>query len=234
MASNPVPLSPAQINFARTSQWLQLVRQSFIDSRVSIPAIAIEDIDVDTQTVTVQIAIREKSRTPTGPEWTELAPVILVPVIIPRAGNRSITLPVKKDNEGLLIFCDTCFDLWFVRSGVQNTLGDHRHEHWDCGFLPGLTSQPNKLANYSADSLQIRTDDGSQIIDIADDQVTVTATKLVVNTTGDIDLTAQGNVNITGAQVNIGNATKIDNKTFLSHVHTGVQSGGSDTGPVGP
>lgn len=45
-----------------------------------------------------------------------------------------------------------------------------------------------------------------------------------------------GGVNIQTAgtiTINAGGGTTIDGKPFLPHVHTGVQSGGDDTGPVG-
>lgn len=172
-SSNPVPLSPTQINYSQVAQWLQLMRQFGFDLRVSIPAILTDDMDPDEQTVSVQIAIQERVRTPTGPEWTTLTPVLHVPIIIPRGGGTSITLPLKEGDEGMLIFCDCCFDLWWNRGGVQNQIGDHRHEFWDCGFLPGMYSQPNALANYSTDSLQVRMDDGSAIVDVSTAKVKV-------------------------------------------------------------
>jgi hypothetical protein len=148
-----------------------------------------EDLNPVTQTVTVQIAIQEQVRTDTGPQWWDIPPIIKVPILIPRGGGFSITLPLKKGDEGLLIFCDTCFDFWWVNgqnnapvaqntgtaSGSQRQNEVRRHHVHDCGFLPGGYSQPNVLSNYATASMQVRSDDGAAIIDVAAAGVTVTA-----------------------------------------------------------
>ena len=107
----------------------------------------------------------------------------------PRGGGYSITLPLKKGDEGMVIFCDACIDNWWVNgqtnspvaantgasSGSQRQNEVRRHYVHDCGFYPGLWSQKNLLTGYSADSLQIRSDDGTTVIDVSQaDGITVT------------------------------------------------------------
>lgn len=189
MASFVPGLTPAQINSAEPTQWSQIVRQSLSDARFSTTAFLAEDLDPIKQTVTVQIAIQERVRPANGAaQWLDVPPIILVPILIPRGGGYSITLPLKKGDEGLLVFCDTCFDNWWVNgqnnappaanvstaSGSQRQLEVRRHHVHDCGFIPGMYSQPNTLSNYSADSLQIRTDDGSIVVDVSTAGVKVT------------------------------------------------------------
>jgi hypothetical protein len=117
----------------------------------------------------------------------------------------------------MLVYCDTCFDLWWTRSGLQNQLEVRRHHVHDCGFYPGMGSQPNVLSNYSTSSMQLRSDDGTQVIDVATTTgITVTASK----------------VTVTSSQVTIGSDTTIDGRVFLDHVHSGVASGSDDTGGV--
>lgn len=152
-------------------------------------------MDYGTQTVTAQIAIQERVRPASGPaQWLDVPAIVNVPVILPRGGGFGITLPLKKGDEGLLVFCDTCFDLWWLHgqnnappaqnnpplpgpspSGSQRQLEVRRHYVHDCGFWPGMWSQPNVLPNYSGDSLQIRTDDGATtVIDVATGGVAIT------------------------------------------------------------
>lgn len=152
-----------------------------------MPAFLLEDMDPDAQTVTVQLAIQERVRTLKGPKWYDVAPIFKVPVMIQRGGGCSVTLPLKKGDEGMLMFCDCCFDLWWQNgqqdapvadnakqaSGTQRQIGMHRHEVNDCGFYPGFYSQPNVLANYSTESLQVRTDDGATVVDVAAGGVTI-------------------------------------------------------------
>ena len=188
-------LSPEQVLRAQSAQWRQIVRQALDDTRCASPAFLTEDLDPATQTVTVQIAIQERVRTNKGPAWTDLPIIIKVPVVLPRGGGFSLTLPLKKGDEGLLVFCDTCFDFWWKNgrtnspvasgktapSGTQRQNEVRRHYVHDCGFIPGMCSQPSNLSAYSATSMQLRSDDGSTVIDIAAGVITVTGARVAVN-----------------------------------------------------
>lgn len=169
----PTPLTPAQLNATQVAQFKQYVRQELADTRVAIPGFLTQDMDPAKQTVRVQIAIREQAATPQGKQWLALNPILNVPIVIPRGGGFSITLPLKQGNEGLLVFCDCCFDFWWQNGGINNQVGNHRHEYWDCGFIPGMYSQPHVLQNYSTDSMQLRADDGSAVVDVSTGAVKV-------------------------------------------------------------
>jgi hypothetical protein len=198
---------------------------------MSIPAFLTEDMDASTQTATVQIAIQEQARTSTGPAWVDIPPIILVPVLISRGGGFSVTLPLKKGNEGLLIFCDACIDNWWQNgtansqaptapvvdgaapppSGSQRQNEVRRHHVHDCGFYPTSISQPNVLEDYSTSSLQIRSDDGVTVIDVAENGVTVTAESLmatvtdaVVSASGSAQITAGTLVQVTAPEIILG------------------------------
>ena len=194
MSSFAPGLTPSQLNSAEPAQWRQFIRQSQDDLRCATPAFLVKDVDVVTQTVTVQIAIQERVRPASGPaQWWDIPPIINVPIIVPRGGGYSITLPLKKGDKGILIFCDTCFDNWWQNgttgsppaytskttqavSGSQRQFEVRRHYVHDCGFLPGMWTQKDLLLNYSADSLQIRTDDGTTtVIDVSQDGVVISA-----------------------------------------------------------
>ena len=238
-------LTPSQLNYAESSQWKQIVRQALDDTRCASPGFLVEDMDAVHQTVTVQIAIQERVRPQSGAaQWWDIPPIVNVPVVLPRGGGFSFTLPLKKGDKGLLIFCDACFDLWWQNgtggapkaynaaspSGSQKQLEVRRHYVHDCGFLPGMGTQKDLLDDYSTDSLQIRSDDGSVVIDMKEPnqdstlgQVTITAHNVTVNAT-------QATVN--GTTVTIGEATTIDGRVFLDHVHINVAPGVVNTGPV--
>jgi hypothetical protein len=174
------------------------------DTRCSTPAFLTEDLDKTAQTVTVQIALQERVRigTGTGTAWMDVPAIIMVPIVLPRGGGYSLTLPLKKGDEGLLVFCDTCFDFWWkngqsgspaptlpngaVSSGSQRQNEVRRHDVHDCGFVPGMYSQPHVLSNYSTDSLQLRSDDGETFIDVSSTE------GITVTSPNDIQLTAPG------------------------------------------
>jgi hypothetical protein len=173
---------------AQSAQFRQIVAQALANARVAIPAFLTEDM-ASTQTVTVQIAIQERVRLNNGPAWMDIPPIIMVPIGIPRGGGFSNTLPLKKGDEGFLVFFDACIDFWWVNgqnnspaptnpkgapssgSQIQNEV--RRHWVHDCVFMPCLWSQPNVLENYSTDSAQMRADDGSAFVDVAENVVTI-------------------------------------------------------------
>ena len=187
---NPLlQLTPNQVNRAESAPWRQIIRQALADTRCATPAFLTEDMDVTAQTVSAQIAIQERVRTATTPgtAWMDIPPIKMVPLLIPRGGGFSQTFPLKKGDEGLLIFCDTCFDFWWKNgtanapkasnvtapSGSQKQNEVRRHYLHDCGFLPTSMSRPNVLADYSVSSMQSRADDGSAYIDVAKNVITV-------------------------------------------------------------
>lgn len=213
MATTPAPspllqLTPSQVNWAQTEQWKLLLRQALAETRCATPAFAAEDMDPVSQTVTVQIALQERVRTNTGPAWMDVPPIIMVPIVLPRAGGFGMTLPVVKGTEGLLVFCDTCFDLWWkngqtfspppttpqgtVASGSQRQNEIRRHHVHDCGFIPGMVSQPNVLPEYSMTSMQLRSDDGTSVVDIANTGVTITSPNKVQITAPSIESLSAG------------------------------------------
>lgn len=225
-------LTPAQLAQAQTAQWKEILRQALADMRVAAPAI-VQSFNAN-QTVNVQIAVSELVRTPDGPSWAQIAAINNVPIIVPRGGGFSLTLPLKPGDEGWLVFCDSCIDLWWLNGGVQPPptwpkpagasliqpqFERRRHDVTDCGFFPGAWNQKRALPSYSLTTLQLRTDDGTCYIEITPGGV--------------INIKAPGGLNINGTVIATGDVQG-NGHSLSSHVHPGVQSGGSDTGtPIG-
>lgn len=247
--TSPQPLTPAQIFRSQSVQWRELMSQISQNIRVAIPAFLVNDMDIETQTVTVQIAIQEQMRTNDGPQWWDAPPILYVPVVLPRGGGFALTLPLKKGDKGLLVFCDACFDNWWqngtnqapkadnvsVASGSQQQLEIRRHHFWDCGFFPGMMTRQDILSNYSTDSMQLRSESGNVVIDIAGAAITIQAPSVTVQASQNVSITGSQSVSITGNQsVSIsGNGdTTIEGRSFLNHTHSGVQSGTQTSGPV--
>lgn len=109
-----------------------------------------------------------------------------VPVSIYGGGGFSFTLPIKPGDECLVVFADMAFDHWFESGGIQKQPDGklYRHDIGDAIAIFGLKSSPNALANYSTSSAQLRSDDGTVIIDIAETGITVTAPAVTVEATG--------------------------------------------------
>lgn len=246
MSSSPLQMTPSQLNGAQSEQWKAILKQSLFDLRVAIPA-QVKDFDEIKQVVTVQILVSELVRLPKGPQWTAISPIYNVPILVPRAGGFAITMPISPGDEGLLIFCDQCIDLWWQEGGqqpppmaplTQPNFERRRHDITDCGFFPGLWNQKNVLENYSTESIQVRSDDGTTYVDVSDTGIKLVGTKVMIQASGDVDITAGGTVHIEGSSgINIesdSDNTNIDGQDFLDHTHTGVQTGGGNSGPVTP
>lgn len=161
----------------------EAVYQYAYDHRGCLPGV-ITDVNTSPNvygsTVNVQIAMVENVTDPnTGITGAiDLQVLQMVPLAIIGAGEFFITLPVRVGDEGLLIFQDMCIDGAWQSAGVSNQqLDKRRHDLADAIFLPLRWTQPSttQLPNYSQSSLQIRSIDGTTVIDITEGQITITA-----------------------------------------------------------
>lgn len=242
MSTPPIPqLTPAQLNYAETAQWKAILSQALADLRCAIPAI-VEEVNYENNppTVTVQIAVREIQRTVTGPQHVAIDLIANVPIVLPAVNNFALTMPVKAKDEGLLVFCDMCIDLWWTRGGVQNQLDfdrNRRHHLSDCGFIPGMRSQKSPINNWSQTSAQLRKVDGSAYIELTDDGAVNIVAPGGVNINGDTviqkTLTAQEGVSVTGDVDATGEGT-FNGIAVSTHQHSGVVPGGGASGPPIP
>lgn len=163
----------------------RFLNQFSFDLRCASPGI-ITSFDSDKQTVTVQLAIKEiieiNQKENTYKKAIEIPEILDLPIVIPRAGGYSITLPIQVGDECLVVFGDTCIDSWWKRGCPIQTTGKYqtqdpaslrRHDLSDGFAILGCWSQPNVISEYSTDSLEIRTDNGNTKIKIKDGEVTI-------------------------------------------------------------
>jgi len=170
--------------------------------RVAIPAI-IQSFDAVNQTVTAQIAIKERIIDKNGNlTFVEIAPLVDVPISIPKAGGYSLTLPITAGDECLLVFNDMCIDSWFSYGGVQSWIDKRRHDLSDAVAIIGISSEPTAIENYSVNSAQLRNETGTAYVEIK------------------------------GEEVNIVGTLNINGHPYLEHKHTNVQSGAGISGGV--
>lgn len=88
------------------------------------------------------------------------------PVWFPRGGGCSLTFPVKAGDECMLVFSSRALDGWW-QSGTAQTPADLRsHDLSDAVAYVGLTSSARPLQGISTTSTQLRSDDGTTIIDL--------------------------------------------------------------------
>ena len=163
----------------------QALHEFECDLRVSMPCIVVpnqngDPFNAELQTVSVQPSIQEvilvnAMRTP-----TTLPILDDVPVVFPRAGGFSLTFPVAIGDECIVVFQDMAIDNWWQSGGVQAQPDGklYRHDIGDAVAIFGVTSNPRALANYSTSSTQLRSDDGTVVLDLALAGITVTTPAL--------------------------------------------------------
>lgn len=137
---------------------------------VAMPGI-IQSFDAAKQTVTVQPCIMERINIDGVLSQQRLPLIVDVPIILPRSGGFSITVPISQGDECLLIFADSCIDAWWSAGGIQDQMFRRRHDLSDAFAILAPWSQQRVLENYSIDSAQIRNNDGTNYIELSADHV---------------------------------------------------------------
>lgn len=189
--------------------------------RVAMPGI-VQSFDPDTVTAVVQPAIKGYEPDSIGVNQSiTLSLLVDVPVIFPRGGGCSLTFPVNEGDECLLIFSDRCIDFWWQSGGVQEPVDGRMHDLSDAFCIVGPQSQTRKISGISTSAVELRSDDGG--------------TKLSLNpSSGAITGTAPGGFNLNGLQILAdGRLQLVDGSIVDKHTHGGVESGGSNTKPLG-
>lgn len=210
----------------------------------AMPAI-VQSFDSAKQTCVVQIAIKSLTLSKKGDRsWVALKPITDVPVIFPRCGNFVLTFPLVQGDEVLVVFSSRCKASWQQNGGVQTQYEFRMHDLSDGFAIPGPASGPKLIPNFSTDTMQLRTVNGTLYVEIgANGQINIVAPQ----TGGQVNIIAAGKVNINSPQgVSItgnlavkGSVTATGDgsfagKAFGPHVHGGVQSGSGETGgPIG-
>jgi hypothetical protein len=189
----------------------------------ALPGI-VQSFDPVEMTVSVQPSIQAQIENKETGEtsWVNLPILVDVPVVIQSAGGMSITIPIKKDDECLVVFSSRCIDSWWQQGGVQSQNEFRLHDLSDGFAFIGPKSVPNAISNYSTTSLQIRNSSGAVKIDI-----NPTSEKVIITTS---ELTINGNVKINGNVETVGTLKNNSHDVGSTHMHSDVTTGSSNTG----
>ncbi|MGU2444445.1 Gp138 family membrane-puncturing spike protein [Burkholderia cenocepacia] len=132
----------------------------------ALPGI-IESYDVDSQTVAIQPGIKIPIRARDGTVSTVALPQLVdCPAQFPSGGNCTLTFPVARGDECLVVFASRCIDAWWQSGGVQEQADIRMHDLSDGFAILGFRSKPRTLLNVSTSSAQLRSDDGSTYFDL--------------------------------------------------------------------
>lgn len=145
----------------RANEWLNqkslqnenIINEAMFRIRCAIPAI-VQDYNSSNNTISCQPAIREKTILEDGREiYVNIPLLINVPVVFPGSSDYSITFPLNRGDEVLVIFSDLSIDNFWLNSGVQDPIENRRHDLSDGIAIPcSLSVKKNnedKLASIS-------------------------------------------------------------------------------------
>ena len=125
-----------------------------------------------------------------------------VPVYVTQGSGQTATIavPVKKGDECLILFSEQTTDTW--RTGALSST-DLRFDLSNAVAVVGMFARPNPLMReaYSDDAIIIQNGNGR--IKMTKTDITVQAVNVMVNASGNATVTADGNVRVSGATVNI-------------------------------
>jgi hypothetical protein len=180
-------------------------------------------------------------------DTVQLPPLVDLPIAWPGGGGVTLTFPIKKGDECLVVFASRCIDAWWQQgsgnAGAPGSIAlppdDRMHNLSDGVAYVGVRSKPNEFT-VDLTRAQLRTNDGLAAVSINPTtyQIQVT-TKANVNIT-----TASGQVNANGVTIdqngnmvvpgNINCAKNITGLDVLNTAGTSLTSHEHPTAATGP
>ena len=174
--------------------------------KVCLPGVVVQ-YDHTQQRAQVRVGVRERYRD--GRQ--DPSPVISnVPIIFPRSGGASFTMPVVRGDTVLVLFADRSIETWLdTASGEADSNDWRRHDINDAIAIPGLLpfargsmsdNNDDVLLTYAGSEVRIQSS-GTISMQAGGSSVTMGADGAVtIASAGDLNLNAGGDVVVTGGQ----------------------------------
>ena len=185
--------------------------------RCAMPGV-IQSFDPESQTAEVLPAIPMKVNLGDGVKQLQLPVIKNVPMVLPFAQGAGmlLTLPIKPDDECLLIFSDRAIDNFVRSGGVQPTVTTENedttaprcHHLSDAIFIPGCISNPQAVPEYNTENIELRDRERKHYISIGTDPEGITIT----------DGTATWNMNKGMVTLNAPNGIRETSESDVSRV----------------
>ncbi len=219
-----------------------LIHRILYGVHTSMPGVVKEFAEVNGFLVTkVQPCIQQLDTLDGESEYKNIPDIPNVIVCIPRSQSLglSVTIPIQEGDEGMLHFAERSLDNWMIKGGVQppsEPIQPRAHDLSDAVFVPGSINKPTNIENYSTSAIEVRNSDGSVALSVNPTTVAMRSQSELISMPGDGNIYITGNIVQTGDHTASGTITGVDDVqtgagvSLDDHVHSGVQSGGSNTG----
>jgi len=169
----------------------------------------VTSVNLEAQTLEAQPLIQAKVKQDDGTVLDVTLPLVVdCPIVWPRGGGYALTFPVAIGDEVLIIFSDRCIDQWWQSGEVSTQIDLRMHDLSDGFAILAPTSQPNKLSDVSATSVQLRNNAKNCLIEITNGgDINITATGSVNINAEEANITTTGSTNITADEANVNAGT---------------------------
>ncbi|HBG77247.1 MAG TPA: hypothetical protein DDW84_00145 [Phycisphaerales bacterium] len=201
----------------------------------AIPAVIIS-FDTTTRLAKVRPAIALKIVQPDKVEFINLPIIENVPVCLPhsRSAGLYLTVPICPGDECLLIFSQRAIDNFVELGGIVTppvgnspaTSCVRHHDLTDAICIPGIITMPQTLTGWNNSAIEVRSGNGATKVSVYADKVDVQTTTVNI-IAGDVNVT--GDIHVTGGIDTTGDVVA-GTISLKSHLHSGVQPGGGNTG----
>lgn len=137
----------------------------------------INSYDPASQTGEIEVTLTVPTFDVAGTRTEHEIPLLLdVPIFFPNGGGYTLTFPVVKGDECLVVFSSRCIDQWWDKGGVQPQHELRMHDLSDGFAFVGFRSKPKVLSPApSTAGVELRADDGATKLSIEGTTVTVMA-----------------------------------------------------------
>jgi hypothetical protein len=221
----------------------ELLRTAFngMQARIwtALPGV-IQSFDPVKRTCSVQPAINGKAlQIDLTFKPTQMPVLVDCPVQFPGGGGVTLTFPLVKGDECLVVFSSRCIDAWFAlgfadgsidNPNAANNPPEFRMHNLSDGFvLPGIRSMPRAVTVDTTQACLV-SDDGATFIKLNPTTQAISMVALGGITMNGVTIDAAGNVLVPGTFTADG-VTIGDGIVLETHTHTGVQPGGGTSGP---
>ena len=202
--------------------------------RTTLPA-QVVGVDLSRNTVDVQPVLRGKIE---GQDDTYLLPVINdVPIQYYGCNNFWVTFEPKPSDYCVLSVSDRSIEAWKKAGGIIDPVLNRHHDMTDAFAYFGINPFPDAIPSIEVDTMHVRTRDGSTGIKVKANTIIydVEGVEVVNMNSAVVNFLVPVNINqtldVTG-QTTLGNVSSNNKNIGDNHAHSGVQSGGSNTGGV--
>lgn len=216
----------------------KVIEEALKEVYTAIPAHIIK-FDSETQLAQIELGIERVDID--GTRWTP-PPIIETPVLF-TGDQYSLEFEIHSGCEGLAVFSQRCIDAWVQTGGVASNPLRRFFDIQDAFFIPGFRPKASVLSDFKNNGIRLRNPDSNQYVWIknnGDVEAANGSGKVSIDNNGAITLSngggsivldASGKVTINGLTITAeGKLTDSGGISLNSHVHSGVESGGSNTG----